>query len=517
MMASRGTKRTVSPSTTLSKNVEDAGPFKYDEILYVILGARKHYLEQVGKALKTNVDVQWSTMYKWIVQFVYKDVADTGNSVASSTGNTLFEDVADEHAQYFHMFVRFFVKVCREFEKKKNEARQLLGMSLVPLPSTRMEEMQLILRTIHQHSILSQVYKYTSSLLQYDCERHDMDCRPFEMFMLITGLLGVKRALDCDTQETCKVLPTCLLSPKTYFDTDFFTGSVPVRVKRRHSRNSMQGAKGIYPPFLVMLKLALDCQLFEEVLDENNVWTPKRIKTLSSLSSASSSPLYVWGNRNMYKNSGIFVEVVYNAWCKLSTLLNVEEAEDILAPFIFCDSDHAMLNTVPKGRCLPADCMKELYTAESELDPDMSDAVLDFVVGYGEVGVPLSDESAHPLFRGMDVSDGEVFRGFARDFLKDLYSSSKYCTLLGSKDEKELLNSQALTKFCIPDGDQLPERFKYSTYTINKARSAIANVRLQRENEARRAKAASKTANCNSITDEGEGGRRDRQAQEAEL
>ena len=112
------------PSTTPSKKVEEAGAFKYDEILRDLVVARKHYLDQRGKDLKTNADVQWSTMYKWIVQFAYKDVAASGNDGASTSNNRSFDDVADEHAQYFRLFARFFLKACTEFEKTEKKTKQ---------------------------------------------------------------------------------------------------------------------------------------------------------------------------------------------------------------------------------------------------------------------------------------------------------------------------------------------------------------------------------------------------------
>ena len=492
------------PSTTPSKKVEEAGAFKYDEILRVLLVARKHYLDQRGKDLKTNADVQWSTMYKWIVQFAYKDVAASGNDGASTEDNSSFDDVADEHAQYFRLFARFFLKACTEFEKTEKNTKQKQRKSQLPLPTNRAEERQFILTTIHLRSMLSQVYKYASRLLQYVPQSGDLDSRAYEMFLVVTEKFGVTRVLDGEPLGSFKVLPTYLLRPKAYFDTNFFTGAVPARVKCRHSRNCMLRTKGSYPPFLVFLKLALDCKLFEAVSEKNNARPSKRSKTSSSSSSGTPSVACFRVNPNVNKNTGIFVEVVYYAWCKLTTFLNVDEAEDILAPFIYCDSSSATLRIVPEGRCLPADCMMKLYTIDGTAREGEGEEI-EISEASGDVGVPFNHESAHPLFRGMDAADGEVFRGFAADFVSDLYGCAMNSALLESKEQKEVIHSQALSKYYIPDGDQLPERFEYSTLTINKARSAITTVRLERDNEARRAKAAPQGGDVDLSDDEGEG------------
>ena len=206
----------------------------------------------------------------------------------------------------------------------------------------------------------------------------------------------------------------------------------------------------------------------------------------------------------MNKNTGIFLKVLYYAWCKLTPFLNVDEVEDTLAPFISCDSSSATLRIVPEGRCSPADCMKKLYAIDGtakEVEGEENEISAD----PGDVGVPFNHESAHPLFRGMDAADGEVFRGFAADFISDLYGCAMNSALLESKEEKEVLHSEALAKYHIPDGIELPERFEYSTHTINKSRSAIITVRLERDNEARRARSSSKGGDANLSDDEGEG------------
>ena len=486
-MTSRVRKRPVSSTVSSNVNSDDSIAFKYDELLRLLSVVRMHYLKYHGKELKTDASCQWSTFHRWVVRFSYKDVIDASDSGVTSKERATFEDVPEPHAKYFNLFARYFLVVCTKFEKNKNEGSEGANETPVVLPTTRAQEKQFILKVMGDRAMLSQVYKYAARLLPYNTESQEADRRAYDMFMVLSERLGATTTVDSDPVGTFKVLPNSLLAPKKYFDTAFFNGDVPARAMMGHSRNCVKNGKVQFPPFMILLKLALDCKLLETILESGNTRPAKRKKGSSSSSVASTSTGLSRKYTYMYKNTCMFVEVMFYAWSRLATYLNVDEAEDILAPFIFCDSRTGTLQVVEEvGRCLPDDCMKKLYTfylpaTEGEEDED------EVTVDIANLGVPFSHETAPPLLRGMEAREVELFRGFARDFISDLYGFVGNPSLFWKKEKAVFLNDPALTKYSIPEGDELPSRFEYTNSTITEARRAITAVRMLRESETRRA------------------------------
>ena len=462
-------------------------------MLRLFADARLSFLTVQGRKATMISDLEWASTLKWIVPYL-RDVdgndGDDGGAV-QSTGNT-----DDDNFRRISSYL-FDASIAWQKSKDKKEKKQFEP------PTSLNEKKEFTVNTCVKVAMNSQVYKYAKILLPYDIPKHSLDTRPYDVFIALSEKYGDATSI-MPNEDPLKVLSTSYLSPKRYFEQEFFKTRPASRVRGQTKTNR---GKLTLNPFIVALKLATNALLFA---DSGN---KKRRRTTTNSTVSSSKSVGDGGDGDSggtsskgkkkkkekrpspTENTSVSIVHIYNAWCKFASWLKFANPEEMLSAFIYIHKPSAELRVMPPGRCVPATFETRFYVADnsnsntgggdgdeitpqSTSSPNPTQSVAQDDTGDSGIGALIGNSEAPLFLRTLKPSAVEHLRGFASEFIQDIKTFAVCSNVLNCAYVDEVAKVQELLPFAVPDGDELPERFKHPYHVIQSVRNDITDARV---------------------------------------
>ena len=319
-------------------------------------------------------------------------------------------------------------------------------------------------------ALLSQIYKYTKRIANFDLESGTLDRRPYDMYRVFAEIEGEEVVLK-NGDDPIKIIPPHKLSPRNYYEQQFFKVPSPGRKLFEPSQGTFFNPGG----FLHFIKLAADISF---ICKTRNTRKRKRSRSGSASTASSSNAQLAFSNAgDPYASTSVSVEMIYFAWCALAKRMNFINAAEMLEFFIYVDKKTGSLQVPVAGRCLPTAYKHKLYVGnvhENEVEVEDEDEVVN--------GVPLNHNQAPELIRNIPTATAEKLREFAQQFVEDINKYSTSSSVVQSA-ANQVARLPVMAKFLIQDGEELPDRFAYSDAHMQTVYRDVGRARIQLHTE----------------------------------
>ena len=437
--SSESSKSETGPGSRASDPVPAASSaFRYHPFLRLFLEAKHVYFTEKGATLRKAKEITCSHVRDWAEREGWSHIYSTGARTSVPDDETASRTAAPLRRLFKQMLASVDTYNAKQNHRHKR-----------PEPSE--QEIFVYMRNVTSNlKMLSKIFKYSDYILPFSIGQTMLDTRAMDLYLAICNKHGESEVID--GEDPLKVLSLPSWNLESYFEKPYFFPIVPEKGRVQGSQRKKRFSP---PPHMLMCKIAADSTIF---LSRKR----KRYRRASSIWACTS----------------VSVEVIYNAWNAFAHRLTFRDADELLSPFLYYNTISERLEVAAKNLCIPCKFASRLYVhCPQGCEEDEEEYRVEPLVPT--IGVQHDSDAVSPIFQKLSQACIEILRGFAKDFLKDIYNDSVASEVCKS-EAAEVEKLSIMKKYSLPgpDDSSLPSRFLYEQATITAIRRQVNNVRL---------------------------------------